>query len=539
MDYKKNNRVTKGPRRQVNQTHTMPAPIGGINTRDPLAAMDETYAISAINFIASPQGLSARQGWKKWATGITGLVSSLFVYKGQGGMPDKMFACAGTGIWDVTPSTAAPTQVVSGLQNADWEHVSMTTNGGNYLVACNGVDTARFYNGTTWNQFTLAATPNAPGQIKTGGTMTNLNNWKQVIGHQRRLWIVQDNSTTAFYLPIDSMGGDAVAFDFGPVFPRGGRLKALASWGLNTGVGIQNYLVAVSTEGDVAIYSGNNPATATTWALTGTWQLGQPVGMRCFNAYAGDLLYLSQDGLQPLSLYLRSQQTDDSTSLTLLVQNDITSFVQAFSSLKGFEMRSYPGQNLLILNVPQINANQNFQYVYNTITKGWTIFQGWPAQCWTLFNNKLYFGYDGGVGQAFSGYLDATEVDGKGGNSYTATAQQAYSYMGAPSIIKRFQMAKPYLVTSVAAPLVKVGCNVNFSLDPPRGSAALQSTTGSVWDNGMWDIAIWSNGANTYSNWQGLGQVGTTVSLVVSIPVTDSTLWVSTDWVFQAGGIFG
>jgi len=539
MDYKKNKRVTKAPRKPLVEVATIPAPISGINSRDPLAAMDQNYAISAINFMATPQGLSVRQGWKKWSTGITGLVSSLLIYQGQGAAADKIFACAGNSIYDVTGFTDSPSKVVTSLLNADWEHVLMTTNGGNYLVACNGADTARFYNGSTWNQFSLVATPSAPGQIKSGSTMTNLTNWKQVVVHQRRLWIVVDNSTTAYYLPVDSVGGDAVPFDFGPVFPRGGKLKALASWAVNTGLGIQNYLVAVSTAGDVAIYSGTNPSTATTWAIAGTWQLGEPVGQRCFANHAGDLLYLSQDGLQPLSLYIRSQRIDDSTALTLLVQNDITALVKSFGSLKGFEVRTYPGQNVLILNVPQINANQNFQYVYNTITKGWTLFQGWPAQCWAQLNGRLFFGYDGGVAHAFTGYRDQAELDGSGGVTYIATAQQAYSYFGQPAIRKRFQMAKPYLVTTDAAPKVRVSCNVNFSLDPPRGAAALKAGTGSFWDVGVWDNAVWSNGANTYSSWQGLGAVGTTASLAVSISVNDSTLWAATDWIYEPGGVFG
>lgn len=536
--YRKKTRVAKPPRKAVVKTDTTPAPIRGINSRDPLAATDPQYAISASNFVATPQGLSVRKGWKKWATGISGLVSSLLVYKAQGIDTDKMFACAGTSIYDVTDTTAEPTKVVTGLSNAVWEHVVMTTNGGNYLVACNAADDARFYDGTAWSQFTYAATPNTPGQITTG-SIPSLATWKQVVVHQRRLWIVQDNSTQAYYLPIDSMGGQAVMFDFGPVFPRGGTLKALASWAVDSGMGIQNYLVAVSSVGDVAIYAGNNPATATTWALTGTWRLAEPAGQRCLSQYAGDLLYLSQDGLQPLSLYLRSQRMDDSTALTSTIQSDISAVVSSFSSLHGFEVAPYPGQNVLILNVPQINADLNYQYVYHTITQGWTIFLGLPAQCWTTFNGNLFFGMSGGVGQAFYSYRDAIELDGTGGTNYIASAQQAYNYFGMPGFRKRFVLARPNFITSVAAPVVKVDCNVDFSLNQPQGTATLTAPTSSVWDTGLWDKATWTAGANTISDWKSIGAVGTCASLTISISVTDSTLWASTDWIYEPGGFFG
>lgn len=539
MGFIKTRSGMKPPRNEVIQATSLPAPTGGMNSRDPLPATDSQYAISAINFVATPQGLSVRQGWKKWSTGITGMVSSLLTYKGQGTTVDKLFACAGSGIYDVTQGTNNPTAVVTGLTSAYFEHVVMTTNGGNYLVACNGVDPAMFYNGLAWNQFTFAATPSAPGQIASGGTMTNLNNWQQVIVHQRRLWIVPANSTTAYYLPVDSVGGAATSFDFGPVFPRGGTLRALASWTVDNGLGVQNILVAVSTAGDVAIYAGNNPATSSTWTLTGQWQLAEPVGQRCLAPYAGDLLYLSQDGLQPLSAYLHNRGVDNTTAITLLIQPDISDVVSSFGSLHGFEMRVYPGQNVLVLNVPQINADQNYQYVYNTIMQGWTVFQGWPAQCWAYLNGVMYFGYNGGVAVAFSGYRDGAERDGSGGNNYVATAQQAYSYFGFPGKRKRFLQAKPNLVTTVAAPLVKVGCNVDFALDQPTATATLQASTGSVWDAGKWDQSSWSAGANTFASWQALGAVGTAGSLTISIIVNDSTLWTATDFLIETGGYFG
>lgn len=539
MNFHKTRSGMKPPRADLTQPVSLPAPTGGLNSRDPISAMDAQYAISAVNFLATPQGLSVRQGWKKWATGMSGLVSSLLPYKGQGSTNDKLFACAGTNIYDVTQGVDSPTPVVTGLNNAFWEHVLMTTNGGNYLVACNGADPAMFYNGTSWNQFTFASTPSAPGQIASGGPMTNLSNWKQAIVHQRRLWIVQANSTMAFYLPVDSVGGAATSFDFGPVFPRGGTLKALASWSVDYGLGVQNMLVAVSSAGDVAIYAGTNPATASTWTIAGQWQLAEPVGQRCLSPYGPDLLYLSQDGLQPLSAYLHNRGVDNTTAMTLLVQPDISSLVSSFGSLHGFEMRLHPGANVLILNVPQINADQNIQYVYNTIMNGWTVFQGWPAQCWAYMNGVMYFGYNGGVAMAFVGYRDGAERDGSGGNSYTATAQQAYSYFGFPGKKKRFLQAKPHLVTTVAAPSVRVGFNVDFALDQPNGVVSLQGSSGSVWDAGKWDQAAWTAGANTFSSWQTLGAIGTAGSLTISITVNDSTLWAATDFLIETGGYFG
>lgn len=294
----------KVPTRNSVKSASLPAPIQGLNTRDPFENMDPTYAVSVSNFIATPQGLSVRQGYTSNVTGITGYVQSLLVYKGNTTASDRLFACAGTQMYDATLASSTPAVVQAGLTSSLWEHTNATTNGGRYMVACNGVDPARFYDGTTWTNFSFNATPSVPGQITTG-SMTSLTNWKLPIIHQRRIWITQKNSTVAYYLPVDSMGGVATSFDFGPTFSRGGSIATMQSWSVDIGIGIQQYLVVVSTSGDVVIYTGNNPAVATSWALAGSWRLGEPIGIRCLYPYQSDLLYLSQDGCMELSKYLK------------------------------------------------------------------------------------------------------------------------------------------------------------------------------------------------------------------------------------------
>lgn len=528
----------KVPIRNTVKTATTTAPVQGLNTVSSYATMAPSYAISVSNFIATPQGLSVRQGYRNYVTNLPGYVQSLLTYKGNSLSSDRMFACVGTQIFDATNPTTTPVAVQNGLISSLWEHTNVTTNGGRYLVACNGVDNARFYDGTNWTNFSLNATPSLPGQITTG-SMTNLSNWKQPIIHQRRLWITQVNSTVAYYLPVDSMGGAAVPFDFGPTFPRGGYIATMQSWSVDLGLGIQQFLVVVSTSGDVVIYAGNNPAVPTTWSLSGVWRLGEPVGMRCLFPYESDLLFLSQDGLMELSKYLKSTRIENTSALSLTIQPTISDLVGTFHSLPGFEMVSYPGANALLLNIPQVNADQNFQFVYNTITKGWTQFTGWGAQCWASINNQLYFGGNGFIGNAFSGYRDGANIDSSGGNSYCAYVQQAFNYFDDPGRTKRFVMARPNLSTAIATPLFTVSCNVDFNLTPPSASMSTPASRSGNWDISKFDFSTWGFGGQNFSQWQSISGTGYCASFTMVISVNDYTLWASTDWVYETGGIIG
>jgi len=529
----------KKPKQEVAQSTTVVAPIRGLNTLDNLRSMSPDYAISCTNFIATPQGLTARQGYTKLVTGISGYVQSLMAYRGVTSSQNKIFAAAGTKFYDATTATSTPTVVQSGLTNALWQYTNFSNLANHYLVCCNGVDTARLYNGSSWINFSLVSTPAADGQIATGAGMTSVTNWRQVVTHQQRVWIVQEGSTQAFYLPIGQVAGTPAGFDFGPVFPRGGTLASLASWAVDLGVGITSYLVAVSTAGDVAIYSGTNPATASTWAWQGTWQLGAPCGKRCLGAFGSDLLYLCEDGLMPLSKYLNSTRVDNSAQLSFVIQPTISALVSTYSTLPGFEFVNYPGNNILLLNVPQIDADQNFQLCYQTQTAGWSQFTGWGAQCWAELAGTLYFGGNGFVGKAFTGYADGAASDGTGGNTYVASAQQAFNYFDIPGKRKRFIRARPNIITSVNQPQISIGCNVDYNLTPPVASATLVGASGAVWDAGYWDQVEWASGLNNFNRWQGVRGVGYCASLTMTISVAAFTEWVATDWVFEEGGTLG
>src|SRR6516165_6151255 len=114
---------------------SIPAPIGGLNSRDALSAMPPMDAYNLVNWIPHNYGVSNRKGYTEWATNLTGgAVGSISAWFGPTTtipttvsfqtapttLPGKVFASTDTGFWDITTTTAAPAivQALSGATNA-------------------------------------------------------------------------------------------------------------------------------------------------------------------------------------------------------------------------------------------------------------------------------------------------------------------------------------------------------------------------------------------------------------------------------------
>lgn len=547
-------RGARRPQRQSAVLARVSAPVLGMNTKDSLQGMDSRYGLSIQNFIATSQGLSVRQGYRTWATGLPTSVTSLLPYHGKNPLTSKLFAVSGTAIYDCTNAGTVGAPVVSGLNSSApyWQFAVQSTSTGtnSYMFAVNGLDAPRMYDGTSWTTCTQVATPAAPGQFKTtdnAGNPVNINNLVDVVLHQQRLWFVAVNSTKAYYCDIASSGGTLYPFDFGAFFPTGGNLQKLAVWTTNIDgtAGNQTVLVALSDHGDVAIYAGNNPAVAGSFNLSGQFKIGSPIGRRCATAFESDLLILTQDGLYPMSKYMADGRANEADALTYKIQPTISDVVTAYASTPGFETIVYPGNDVMLLNVPQSAQANNFQFCFNTQTAGWTQFTGWPAQCWGLYNNQLYFGGTNSVNLAFIGYQDGATIGGAGGNNVVGTAMSAFTTLddqvGTPGL-KKVEQIRPYFATGQANPAISVGINTDFNLTPIVGSATLTPATGAVWDQAKWDdpSATWVGSLTTYNQWQSVASwPANWFAVVISVSATTDTLWAATDYMVKPGGIFG
>jgi hypothetical protein len=401
------------------------------------------------------------------------------------------------------------------------------------------------YNGTyfvtvtspTAFTYTMATAPTADASVVgiytvLGITGADSSTFININMCQNRLFFVQKNSMTFWYLPVESIGGAALDFPLGSIARSGGYLQAMGTWTLDAGYGVDDLSAFVTSMGEVIVYKGTNPSDASAWSEVGVWQLGQTFARRCFFKFGGDLLLLTQDGLVPMSSALQSSRLDPRVNLTDKIYYAVSQAANNYYSLFGWQINFFASQNMLILNIP--NGNGFDQYVMHTITKAWAKFTNINAFCWEVSgDNKIYFGSSGFVGDFYSTTSDA-------GNNIVATAQQAYSYFDSRGQQKRFTLVRPILQTDNGVPTVLCGISTDFDTVPLTNQIAFNPslTNVGIWDSSTWDNANWGGGLTVTKLWQGVSGLGYSGSVNINVASQGIELrWASTDYVMEKGGV--
>ena len=503
---------------------SVPAPVGGWNARDSIANMEPLDAVQLINFFPTVSNCVLRGGSTNWATGMTGQVQTIMVY--NGGSSSKMFAAVGTPdlkFYDASTAGVATATTVTGLTNAIWEYINITTTGGTYLYAVNGADKPQLYDGTSWVAIDAASTP-----AITGVTTTTLSN---VTLFKNRLWFIQKDTLKAWYLPTSAVGGAAQVLDLSAIAKFGGHLVDLDTWTIDAGYGVDDNLVFVTSNGEVIVYRGTDPASDATWALTGVWKLGSPIGNRAMLKWGGDLLILTYDGLMPMAQSLQSSRLDPRVALSNKIQGAITQATTNYGGTHaavGWQVYYNARRNAVWINVP-IAEGQQEQYVMNTITTSWSQFQGWPANCWETYNDNPYYGGNGVVVRAW----DDTYVDNT--SNIATNVFQAFNYFDSRGVKKYFTRARPSIFTN-GLPAIFVGINVDFNVDDTTAPISASASAVGLWDAGTWDSALWGSGLQITNNWQGVTGLGYCGSIQLKSASSGLQIeWASTDVVYQTG----
>ena len=577
------------------KTASVPAPVGGWNGRDSLAQMAPTDAVQMVNWYPTPTDVTMRKGYTVVSTGITGAVHSLMNYnKATSGY--NLFAAAGTVIYDAKPSPATsvftgitndkfqhvnitntaghflvacngvdPTLIYDGTA---WFKVATTTTAATistitYVGAIATLTTATAHNLITGNRvtisgassseyngtfvitktgantftYTMASTPALNATVVgtytvIGITGVDSSTFINVNLFKNRLYFTQKDTLTCWYLDVNSIGGTASPLYFGGIARNGGYLQAMGTWTLDAGQGADDYAVFVTSMGEVIVYNGTDPTSATTWALTGVWQLGQTFNRRCFFKWSGDLLLLTQDGLVPLASALQSSRLDPRVNLTDKIYYPISVACTNYFANFGWQINYFASENMLILSIPTNDGME--QYVMHTITKAWARFTGIQGYCWEVSgDNDMHFGGDGFVATL---YTDTSD----NGTNISAVVQQAYSYFDSPGQNKRFTMVRPILQSTGGLPAVLCGLSVDFQPIDNLGAISFNPSTqtGSTWDTAKWDTNIWSGGLVTTRIWQGVTGIGFAGSINLTAVAQGIELhWASTDYAMESGGV--
>lgn len=496
--------------RRIARTVTFPAPTAGWNARDALAAMGKGDAVILENFVPKTTEVVLRAGSLDHVTGISGTVETLAVHSAPSGTT-TMFAAAGSSIYNVTAAGAVGAAVQTGLTNARWQTVNFGTAGGNFLYWVNGQDSPRYYDGSTW---TVPAI--------TGVTASNLIH---VNAYQRRLWFVEKNSTKVWYLPVLSVAGAAQSFDLGSLFSQGGYLVAMATVTADSGTGMDDFAVFLSSEGEIAVYRGIDPSSAATWYLVGVYTVGAPVGRRCVTSYGADALIISKDGVLPMSKALATARTNTAISITDKIQQAMTEATSLYGANFGWEVCVFPEENLVILNVP---GSTSQQFVMYSLNGSWCKFTGWDAKTFVRMGTSLYYGTSGKVVKCYTGTSD-------NGSQINGEALASFQYHGGMTL-KRYTMSRPIISVENQNVGLLLGLNLDFDQTPPIGVPAVAGASVGLWDAALWDTGSWGGGFTINKSWQTVGGVGYCAALHMKAASKASGVkWMSVDYIYEAG----
>lgn len=513
-------------RQRIARTSSIPAPVGGWNGRDSIAGMRPDDAVVLVNWFPTASDIVLRKGSAASVTGIDDgvdptTVETLAVYKPPSGS-QKMFGWADDSLYDVSTPGAVGAAVVGSLTNARWQTVNVTTSGGNFMIAVNGADKPLLYNGTTFTAIDGVSTPAITGVTST--TLINVN------VHKNRVWYVQKDTLDIWYTAAGALTGALTKFPLGGVFRNGGYLVAMGTWTIDGGSGVDDLAVFVSSEGEVAIYQGTDPASSTTWSKVGTYAIGKPIGRRCLQQLGGDLLIITTDGVISASTYFITGRSDKSVAITDRIQTPMADAVSLYDNNFGWELAFFPGGSMLLLNVPFTTGSE--QFVMNTITRRWCEFKEWNAQCFAVYNDELYFGMSGEVRKAWTGTSDV-------GAAIESEVVQAFNYFGNRNQQKHFRMVRPILGWDVNPATIKLGVDVDFKISTPTGRISPPVNLAVlVWDTGLWDVGVWGGGVSLNKDWYSVFGIGFAGALHMIVTTDAATLrYSSADLLWESGEV--
>jgi hypothetical protein len=455
---------------KVSQSASIPAPVRGWNARDSLANMPEDFAVELENIFPNLTSCDLRSGFASHSTGNgSGAVETLVEYAGPS--TRKLISAAGSVIYD-SSAAGGSTAIATGKANARWQTTMFGTSGGNFLFMVNGADAPIYYNGSAFVTPTLS-----------GVTATDIVN---VTAHQRRLFFVFNDSLIFGYLPVVSIAGTVDTFDIGGLCKKGGYLQAIGSWTRDGGAGPDDLFVAITSEGECIIYSGNDPSVAASWSLAGVFNIGKPIGRRCLEKAGSDLTVITQDGAISLSAFLPIDQVAASgQAISTNIQNEFLASTRAYSTIFGWQSILYPQGSYSLFNIP-LSSTESVQYVVNSQTGAWCKFTGQNAACWSLYNGDLYFGaQDGGViYKADTGTSDnAADINWK--------IRPSFSYYGSRGNKKIFSLCRPHFISS-GVPSFAIDLNLDFSNINPTNIPTASETAAGLWDVSEWDESYWA-----------------------------------------------
>jgi hypothetical protein len=448
----------------------LPTSIGGLNLRDSFDNMPMQDAIQMDNVIPDVNSDKVRSGCTAISRpegeseyGALNLMTYNF------GLRQELLSATDDTIYLQNLADFTREELATGFSSADWKQASFTDGAGNVSVfLANGFDTPqRVYESTgdiVVEDATYTGLPTQP--------------LESPMGYKNRMYFVEKNTFNIWYGGVDSIGGALSEFPVSAVFSDGGYIANIANWTQDAGDGTNNLFAIFSTEGEVAIYSGSNPATD--FSIIGVYKIARPIGKRCTQKLAGDLIVITEQGFMPLSNVLNADQ-----SSRVAISDKINKIVDDKDINSNWSIHWYSKEGWLLINIPSTDTGYQYeQVVLNYKTGAWCRFVGLDSLHWAILGNNIYFCNESGIFKA----NDGNEDDGEPIRWFV---QKAYNNFNDSTVVKQVTRLK---IRDNSQGQLTLGkrIGVDFSLSPLSYATDRESGEVTYWDEAKWDTSFWS-----------------------------------------------
>ena len=504
---------------------TLPAPTGGWNTRDGLANMPVEDAISMDNMFPEATDVRPRPGSDTYASGLGTATQAETLISYDNGTLLKFFVVAGNVIQNIstvgvsgTVSSGTVGAGTAAFQNSRFNSRQFGTPGGHFTVMVNGADQRQIYDGTVWYQ----------GSTYCASTIAAFSNLE--VFNARLFYLEEGTLRVLYHTNTNAIGGTVgIAMDLGSEFSMGGSGLCIGTWTRDGGSGMDDFLVVASDKGQVAVYQGIDPSSASTWAKVGVYTIPPPLSERCMEKMGGELLIATKAGVVAMSGVLSGlvQQTP----ITDKIRTSINEAVATYGSHWGWELRYVPYKNWLMLNVPVATGSYQQQFVMNTQTAAWCRFKNWSANTFVVHNGQLYYG---GAASVVSAGTSSNSDDGA---DISVDVRQSANVFGAPARQKHFKLFR-LLLNADGQVSLAADINVDFADTIPTNIPAVTPISVAEWDVATWDDYYWADDAVPANFWQSTGNLGTYGSIRLKGSINGvASRWYGTDVVYEVGGM--
>ena len=578
-------------------TSSVAAPIGGWNARDSLAEMNPLDAVQMVNFFPTPTDVTLRKGYTKTSTGIAGAVLSLMSYASP--TTTTLFAATATIIYDASTSTA--TSSLTGNTDGKWIHSMITTAGGSFMPAVNGVDPMVVYDGTRWSRSATTSTAQTISSITRGGTGNLTATLTTASAHN----LVTGNTiTVAGAIPAEFNGTFRITVTGGSTLTYtmatapSGNASTVGTYTINYFITGNNsntfayvnlfkerlYFVEENTLNFWYLPVDSINGAVTKFPLGGIFKNGgylQAMGTWTIDAgYGVDDLAVFVTSNGEVAVYKGSNPSDPTDWSLIGIWNIGSTFARKCVFKYGGDILLLTQQGLVPLSAglqstrldPRVNITDKIFYAISQATDNYSSNFGWQINYLAKYNMLiLNVPVTGGTEQYVmhnitKSWCRFTNISANcwemsdedmyfGGTGFVARfydsfadagtnikgfVQQAYSYFESRGQQKRFTLVRPILQTDNGVPTVLCGLSTDYETVDLTNQISFNPAillTGE-WDLDVWDNANWGGGLVTSKSWQGVTGIGYAGSISMNVASQGIEFhWASTDFVMERGGV--